>query len=87
MLKSCLSEVKVRSNLGQILLLHAVRYRQLIPMSIITHPNIHYDVSVAFATLILRKIRYFIEQKVFEGFTNNNWTFSVGDKVYALRVS
>lgn len=58
-------------------------------MSIITDPNIHYDVSVAFTNLILRKIRYFIaiEKKVLEGFINNNWTFSVGNKVYTLKVS
>lgn len=58
-------------------------------MSIITDPNIHYDVSVAFTNLILRKIRYFIaiEKKVLEGFINNNWMFSVGNKVYTLKVS
>lgn len=58
-------------------------------MSIITDPNIHYDVSVAFTNLILRKIRYFIaiEKKVLEDFINNNWTFSVGNKVYTLKVS
>lgn len=58
-------------------------------MSIITDPNIHYDVSVAFTNLILRKIRYFIaiEKKVLEDFINNNWTFSVANKVYTLKVS